>query len=34
MKYSQRVINTKHRVKIAKLKAKAHDAKAAATKAK
>jgi hypothetical protein len=34
MKYSQRVINTKHRVKIAKIKAKAHEAKAAAPKVK
>jgi hypothetical protein len=34
MKYSQRVINTKHRVKIAKGKAKAHAAKAAQPKAK
>jgi hypothetical protein len=34
MKYSQRVINSKHRVKLAKAKAKVHDAKAAAPKAK
>jgi hypothetical protein len=34
MKYSQRVINSKHRVKLAKAKAKAHEAKAAAPKTK
>jgi hypothetical protein len=34
MKYSQRVINSKHRVKIAKAKAKEHEAKVAAAKAK
>jgi hypothetical protein len=34
MKYSQRVINSKHRVKLAKAKAKATAAKAAAPKTK
>ena len=34
MKYSQRVINTKHRIKLAKAKAKAHEAKTAAAKTK
>ncbi len=34
MKYSQRQINTKHRIKLAKAKAKVRAAKAAVTKAK